>query len=153
VHRRALTLVLLAALLGSCGGGDDSDSETRTTAVGRGDCEMTAASARRVQDLLLGLAAPSLSDAGMVLHERKGDGEAATSTDASPDGQRDIFVLINEQKAGVLGLKGTTGSRSVSLTARPGCGSIGFVLHETPYRAVFTLDGEEDGSVEPQKKR
>jgi len=148
-----LTLALLScAALVACGGGSDSDSDsTKTTAVGGTDCAMTAAAARRVHELLLGTPAPALSEAGLVLHERTTDGETATSTDGSPDGQRDIFVVVNERETGVVGLRGTTGSRSVTLTARPGCGAVGYVPHETAYGATFTLDGEADGSVEQPK--
>jgi hypothetical protein len=133
------TVVLLTA----CGASDDA---AVTTTARPADCQMTAAAARRVHARLLAAPPTSSTDAGLVLHELAGEA-ASTSIDPSPDG-RDVFVLVNAY-AGVAGLRGSSGSRSITLTARQGCGAVGYLRHSGPYRARFTLDGKDAGSTGP----
>lgn len=144
MRRGVLTLLIVVAvvpaLLSGCGSGDDGD--TKTTAAA--DCPMSAAQARATHRRLTQKARRARSEAEIVLHEL-GKGVANTVTDVSADG-RDVFVLVNDG-GGLAGLRGTSGSQHVALTARRGCGAVAYLRHTGPIGATFTQDGVETGGT------
>jgi hypothetical protein len=148
VRGRVLVLLslTLSSLLAACGGSGGDSATTKTTARAS-DCAMTAAAARAIQERLVAMPLRKASSAEVIMHELT-QAEASTSTDRSPDG-RDAFILVNEASAGLAGLRGTTGSRSVSLKARRGCGAVAYLPHSGPSGAQFTLNGQDAGGVGP----
>ena len=146
MHRGFLTLLsltMLTALLTACGSGDKRDA---TTTARANDCQMTTAAARAIQRQLTRKTRRSKSGAELIVHEVTKK-QSNTITEESPDG-RDVFILVNES-AGVAGLRGTTGSSTVSLTARRGCGAVAYLRHIGSTSAQFTQDGVEAGGVGP----
>jgi hypothetical protein len=143
VHRRALLcLLLVCPLLAACGSGGD-DEPTKTTAESQ-DCPMSAAAARATHRRLTRAPRRSDADAEITMYELK-QGQTNTVSDVSPDG-RDVFVVVNDS-GGLAGLRGTSGSRSVNLTARRGCGAVAYLRHTGPTAATFTEDGVETGGT------
>jgi hypothetical protein len=144
VRRGVLTLLLVAAvvpaLLAGCGSGGGGDTKTTADA----DCPMSATAARATHRRLTAQARQSRSEAEIVLHEL-GTTTADTATDVSPD-ERDVFILVNDG-GGVAGLRGTSGSKHVALTARRGCGAVAYLPHTGATGATFTKDGVETGGT------
>ena len=135
-----MAVAVVPALLAGCGSADDGDTTTTADA----DCPMSAAEARATHRRLTREARRTSSDAEIVLHEL-GTGTANTVTDVSADG-RDVFILVNDG-GGLAGLRGTSGSQHVALTARRGCGAVASLRHTGPIGATFTQDGVETGGT------
>jgi hypothetical protein len=129
-------------LLAACGSGGD-DEPTKTTAD-VADCPISAAAARATYRRLTRAPRRSDADAQIVMHELK-NGVTNSATDVSPDG-RDVFIVVNDS-GGVAGLRGTSGAKTVALTARRGCGAVAYVRHTGPTGATFTKDGVETGGT------
>lgn len=137
-----LVLTTLGALLASCGsGGDDEPAKTTADVT---DCPISAAEARATHRRVTRAPRRSESDAEIILYELK-NGQTSSATDVSPDG-RDVFIVVNDS-GGLAGLRGSSGSKTVELKARRGCGAVAYVRHTGPTAATFTEDGVETGGT------
>ena len=143
MHRGALLCLLLVfALPVACGSGGDGKPTGTTAEVTV--CPISAAAARATYRRLTRAHRRSNADAEIVMYELK-NGLASNATDVSPDG-RDVFIVVNDS-GGLAGLRGTSGSKTVALTARRGCGAVAYVRHTGPTGATFTKDGVETGGT------
>lgn len=132
----------MCPLLAACGSGGDDEPAKTTADVA--DCPISAAAARATYRRLTRTPRRSSADAEIVMYELK-NGLSSSVTDVSPDG-RDVFIVVNDS-GGLAGLRGTSGSKTVALTARRGCGAVAYVRHTGPTRATFTKDGVETGGT------
>jgi hypothetical protein len=125
----------------ACGSGG-GHAPTKTTADAT--CPLSAAQARATYRRLTRAPRTSNADAQIVMYELKDD-LANSVTDVSPDG-RDAFIVVNAS-GGLAGLRGTSGAKTVALTARRGCGAVAYLRHTGPTGATFTKDGVETGGT------